>query len=164
MVKSIITILFVHLLSVCLGQVINLDNKIELNASFSSDSLFMGDSLKLNLHFRNNTNNNFSLYPKAIIGLVHNHKEFITYDKPERIVYKLNDICDYDGVVVLKPGERFEYRYSIKVDNNFFYKGENDILIFYHLYDKPLKKKKKKVNKREPILSLWSPIVKIKVL
>lgn len=91
MVRFIITIIFAHLFFVCIGQRSYLDTKIELNASFSSDSIFMEDSLELNLYFRNNKSNNFSLYPKAIIGLIHNHKAFITYDKAERIVYKLND-------------------------------------------------------------------------
>jgi hypothetical protein len=163
MVRIIITTIFAHLFFVCMGQEKHLDNKIELNASFSSDSVLMDDSLELNLYYRNNSGNSFSLYPKAFIGLLQNPKIFITYDKLERMVYKLNDICDYDSVIVLKPNESFEYRYRIKADSNFFYTGVNDISIIYTFNDKPLKKDKKKADKSKVIRSLVSPSIKIRV-
>jgi hypothetical protein len=163
MVRVIITAIFAHLFFVCMSQEKHLDNKIELNASFSSDSVLMDDSLELNLNYRNISSNYFYLYPKAIIGLLQNPKIFITYDKLERMVYKLNDICDYDSVIVLKPGESFEYRYRVKADSNFFYTGENDISIIYTFNDKPLKKGKKKEDKSKVIRSLVSPSIKIRV-
>jgi len=164
MVKYIFTIVFAQVFIICaISQEKPLENEILFRASFSRDSVFMGDSLEIKLYFRNDTNSSFSLYPKAIIGLTHNHKEFITYDKPERIAYKLNCICDYDSVIILNPGEGFENMYHIKAEDNFFYIGMNDILVFYHLYEKPLKWKKYKVDKGKPILSLWSPVVKINV-
>lgn len=66
MVKLFITVLFIHLIIVCQGQEITPGNKIELNSSFSSDVVYMEDSLELILIYRNTSNYNFNLYPKAI--------------------------------------------------------------------------------------------------
>ena len=82
MVRLFIVIIFSHSFFVCTSQVRSLDSKIELNASFSSDIVILQDSLEVVLTYRNTTNDNFNLYPEAIIGLAPNQKAFITYDKP----------------------------------------------------------------------------------
>lgn len=162
MVKIIIITISAHFFFLCMIQEVYSDNKINLNASFSSDSVIMGDSLDLILYYKNITNDNFSLYPKAIIGLGRNHEVFITYDKAERIAYILNLFTNYDSIVSLKPGEEFKYTFNIVADSNFFYEGENEVYVYYRLFDKlPDNKKRKKYG--ELILSLEAPPIKITI-
>ena len=163
MVKFIIIIIFTHLVFVCMGQENYLDNKMELNASFSCDSVYIEDSLEVILQYRNISNEYINLYPKAIIGLSHNHNFFITYDKAERIAYILNLYTNYDSIVNLKPGEEFKYTFNIVADSQFFYEGENVVYVYYRLFDKPKNIKKQKRTKRGPVLSLQSPAIKIMV-
>lgn len=161
MVRVIIIIIYTHLFFVGVGQVTH--NEIGLNASFSCDKVFMGDSLELFLNFRNLTKDNFCLYPKATLALGHDHEVFITYDRPGRVAYILNQFTDYDSILCIKPGEVAKYTFNIVADSNFFYKGENEVIVYYHLFDKPLMQKRRRTDKGKPILSLWSPPVKIYV-
>lgn len=161
MVKIILTIVIAHLFLVSLCQEKDFDKKIELNASVNTDSIDMEDTLEVNLIFKNVSNSYISFYPNAIIGMIHDHKEFITYDNQEKIAYKLHDKCNYDSVFALKPGQGLKYIYRIKASENFFNEGANNILFFYHLYEMPLNKGKQKVYKKKAILSLWSSPIEI---
>jgi hypothetical protein len=165
MVRFILMLLLTHLFLLCASQEKSHEKEIKLNASFSEDSVFIGDSLKLNLYYKNISNSDYILYPKAIIGLVRNMKAFITYESPARISYQLNDICNYDSVIHLKPGEEFKNTFNIRVNRNFFYEGENSVLVYYHFLEKPpIKKRLFGKSKRELILSLRSPPIKIVVI
>jgi len=162
MVKLIFTFIVLSLVF-CQGQEYQVKKELILNASFSSDTVIMGDTLSLILCYRNNTNSYVDLYPKAIIGLSHNHQAFIFYESPERIVYLLNDYCDYDSVFRLETSEFYKYTFNIKIDSSFFYEGENNILVFYHFYDNQPEQNNRKKNTAGPSLILWSPEIKIHV-
>lgn len=152
-----------HLCFICEGQEYE-KKEIEFYASFSREPVFMEDSIELNLYYKNNSNSYVDLYPKAIIGLSHNHKEFISYESAAKIVYRLNNSCNYDSVVRIEPKGLYKYTFDLKVDSSFFYKGENNILVFYHLYDRPINNDNRKKDKRKPRLTLWSPVVRINVI
>lgn len=159
MVRFIFTIIFAQILCLCAeSQESNIDNGMLLEASFNVDTIFMEDSLKVHLLFKNTSNTVLDLYPEGIIGLVHNHKEFITYDTPQRITYKLHDFSNTKKVVSLNPGDEYQYDFDILANSNFFYEGENTVLVYYHFFDEP---NKRKCKKREPKLSLWSTPINI---
>lgn len=154
MVRFIFTIIFAQIFCLCAeSQESNTDNGMLLKATFNVDTIFMEDSLKVHLLFKNTSNTVLDLYPEEIIGLVHNHKEFITYDTPQRITYKLHDFSNTKKVVSLNPGDEYQYDFDILANANFFYEGENTVLVYYHFFDEP---NKTKCKKREPELSLWS--------
>lgn len=163
MVKVLFTIIFTYLSLVCIAQDKSLATKIELHASLNRNEVYFGDSLELILNYRNISDDTLWLYPKATIGLGRTEKAFITYDKPERIAYIINFFTSYDSLVNLKPGEEFYYTFNIKADSNFFYKGENEVCVYYHLFDNPQLWKRKKTDKRRPVLSLYSAPIKINV-
>lgn len=147
----------------CVGQVTTSNSEIKFEAFFSKDTVFSDDSLELILEYKNNTANSIKLYPHAIIGMCHNHDTFISYDSAERIAYILSNNCNYDSVTFLEPKGITKYKFKITANCDFFYKGDNYILIFYHFFDKPIKKSFWNKDKRKARLSLWSPIVKIYV-
>ncbi len=146
----------------CHGQENPKVEGISLFASFDTNIVSVGDSLKLKLHFTNNTNTTYTLYPKAIIGLARDLQAFIFYD-PNRVVYKLNSFCDYDSIVYIKPGEKFIYEFDLEVDSNFFFIGENTVKVYYYIFDELTNEKKRRHTKRKPIISLDSQPIKIEV-
>jgi len=159
MVKVIFTIIFAQIFYLCTnGQEKHLDNRVFLEASFSVDTTLMGDSLEVNLLFKNTSDSVFELNPEAVIGLMHNHKEFITYDTPQRISYKLHESSNTEKVIMLHSNGEYQYKFNIIADANFFYEGENSILVYYHFFESP---KKRKCRKQKPKLSLWSAPIKV---
>lgn len=156
MVRIIFILSFLHLYFVCNAQTLN---KIHLNVSFSRSTVIMEDKLKIYLDYVNCTNESINFYPEAIIGVVHNNKAFIFPDKETRILYKLNNTCNYCNIVKIKPHEQFKFTFELKADSNFFYKGNNNIQVFYHLYKEDNHKK----HKNKPILSIWSKVVTLNI-
>jgi len=147
----------------CMGQDKTNKNEIELEAFFREDTVISCDSLELILKYKNNTDNSVKFYPCAIIGMTHNHNEFISYESPERVVYKLTNNCNSDSVTFIEPRGIIKCKFKINAKNAFFYKGENNILIFYHFFEKPNKKSFWNKDERKARLSLWSSIVKVYV-
>jgi hypothetical protein len=154
MVKNLIFILFIFIyINVVHSQ--SIENNIELEVSISEDTVHFNDSLKIILHYKNITKEKLYFYPIGIIGLQHYHPEaFITYSKSERIMYSLNDTCSYDEKQCVSSQKSFNDVYRIKIDSNFFYKGKNNICVFYHFKEHYFKRKKNNSN----IIygSLWS--------
>ncbi len=159
MVKVVFAIIFAQIFCLCTrGQEKHLDDRVLLEASFSIDTALMGDSLKVNLLFKNTSDSVIKLNPEAVIGLTHNHKYFITYDTPQRICYILHEFSNIEKVVMLYPKGEYQYEFNIIADANFFYEGENSILVYYHFFESP---KKRKCRKQKPKLSLWSAPIKV---
>ncbi|GHT80113.1 hypothetical protein AGMMS50262_24190 [Bacteroidia bacterium] len=163
MVRLLFIIVFVHLFIACVGQEVVSDNKMILNASFSKDSVFIGDSLKITLYYKNNSAYTLKLYLEGRIIIRHYHPDlFITYDTTERIAYILREYSNPDSIVWLKPGEEIQSTFDIEAKESFFYEGKNIVTVCYrNIWDKPTKNKKRKKTKQEPIWLLWSPPIKI---
>lgn len=166
MVRLIIIMIFANLSFACIGQ----KKDIELKASFCRDSVFVNESLELILCFKNNSNKSFKLYPKAFTAMMHYSEYFITYESIDRMIYILNDIRDYNSVILLNPQEEFIYKYEIKADSKFFYKGKNEVFVFYRLFGTSWNDKKqreydkgrRKKDKEEDLL-LSSSVIEIKI-
>jgi hypothetical protein len=146
-----------------MGQEVASDNKIMLSASFSKDSVFIGDSLKITISYKNNSEDTLKLYLEGRITIWHYHPDlFITYDTTERIAYILREYSDRDSIVWLNPGEEIQSTFDIEAKESFFYIGGNIVRACYrNIWDKPTKNKKRKRTKQEPTLLLWSPPIKI---
>lgn len=113
------------------------NNGIELNLSFDKNPVFLGDSLELRLTYRNRTSEVIDFYPEACIGLFRHDTVFISYETAERIGIILNNVINYDSLVILKPNEEYECAYKILVDSSFFYLRENEVYFNYYFFDKP---------------------------
>lgn len=161
-----IILLFVQLFSfydISLSQEEDTEKKMILWALVSKDTVFMGDTLKVIVSYKNNTDDFFLIHPQSLIGLVHNHEYFITYDSPDRITYKLKEFTDYDSIINLRPKEEYKQIFCISADSKFFYEGENTISVYYRVFEFPSFKKKRKKSKKEPVVLLWSNPIKIYV-
>ncbi len=163
MVKNfIIILLFSISIFSSKGQRFSIESEIDLSVNSSKDTVCIGDSLIIILSYENKTKADIIFFPNAIIGITHYHPDkFISYDTPQRIIYRLNNVCSNVEYINLKPEEVITKTYGIIADSNFFYEGDNIVLAFYHFYNKPLNKKRRRLDKSPPVLSLWSSPVKI---
>lgn len=153
MVRIIFILSFLQFYIACNAQKFN---EIQLKISFSRCTVLMEDTLKIYLDYVNCTNDSIIFYPDAIIGLVHNNNNaFIFPNKETRILYKLNNTSNHSNSVKMKPNEQFRDTFDLKADNLFFYKGNNNIQLFYHFY----KDDKQKKHHNKPTLSIWSQVV-----
>ena len=152
MVKNSVFILFFFIyMNIVHSQTI--ENKIDFSILITKDTMHFNDTLEIVLNYKNITKEKIYFYPNAIIGLIHYHPEaFITYDNPKRIMYSLNDTCTYYEKQFIPSQKSFNDVYRIKVDSNFFYKGKNNICVFYHFKEYNFKQKKKNIIYG----SLWS--------
>ena len=128
MVKVIITCIYWFLFLNINAQIYN--NSIDLNISINQDTVLRGESIKLNLLFKNISDSCFSVYPKGIYILTTSQPGILGF--PMR---NLRDKCDYDIIIKLCPNETFKYALNVPIDN-FFFKGKNYISISYIIYDK----------------------------
>jgi hypothetical protein len=161
MVGFLISIFYLLQSYTCEGQVNTNKHEMELVAFFSCDTVLMGDSVDLVLTYQNNTDSSLVFYPYGIIGMSHDHKVFITYEFPERIVYRLSNYCNYDSIVLIKPKAQISYTFKVSVNDCFFYKGENNLLVFYSFFGKPAKKSMWIKKERKARLSFWSNNTKV---
>ena len=172
MVRLVVAIILINLSLVCVGQ----DNGIEFKASFNRDSVTIDDSLEVKLCYKNTSDAILQLFPKAIIAIGHHYDYFYSYDNVDRMMYILNDVCDYDSIVLLKPNEEFIQTLNIKIDSKFFNHFDNAVYIYYWFSDKPWNDKifisywlfnkswydrHRKIGKKD--LFLKSSVIKIKV-
>jgi hypothetical protein len=158
--------IFTHLFIVCEAQNAISADKITLTAFFSNDNIVMGDSLKITISFKNNSEDTLKLYPEGRVSFSHYHPNvFIHYSMIERIAYILREYSNRDSIVWLKQGEEIQYAFDITAKNSFFYVGENTVYVQYrNIWDKPVKKKQRQKTEQEPVFFLYSPPIKITVI
>ena len=162
--------MFLNLYLINVGQKSGFFQNIDFNASFSKDSVLMNDTLDIHIYFKNNSDEIVKLHPKGFLCILPDVSMFITYESTNRMMYIVNNFCDYESVVLLKPQEEFKYTLSIKANADFFYNGLNSIFVFYRfpctsLKDKAQREydKKQKDKYKEEVLLLSSPKFTINV-
>jgi hypothetical protein len=167
MIKLIALIIFLNLYLSCLSQPKDYSGTVKFQDSFNKDSLLVNEFYELDIFFKNISNNNIKLFPKGIVFISHDASCFITYESNDRMMYILNNTCDYDSIVILKPGEEFKYTWSIMADPKFFFIGENDVCVFYRfeniISDNKKQRKNNSRNVSKENIALLSPNIKIKV-
>lgn len=168
MVRLIFTMIFIHIIVLCIGQQTTAENKILFNASFDKDSVFMGDTLKITISYKNNSEDTLKLYSEGRVAMYHYHPTmFINYESIERAFYILCEYSNRNSIIWLKPGEEFQYTFDIKAKKEFFYEGENTVKVYYrNIWDEPAeykKRKKQKIAKQDTTIVLYSPPIKITV-
>lgn len=129
MVKIVFLIL-VSMLNLCKVYSQRIEDCLRLNISVVTDTVQYGDSLQLNVFFKNVTNNKYTFYPMArlVLEKKEQRKAFgVDYDKS----YIVNSEIDLNFTQSLSPNAIYETKYSIFIDPGYFLKGEN---VFYLCY------------------------------
>jgi len=168
MVRLIFTMIFIHVIVLCVGQKTIAENKILFSASFNKDNVFMGDSLKITISFKNDSKDTIQLYSEGRVVITHYHPTiFITYESDERLGCILREYSNRNSIIWLKPKEEIKYNFDIEVKKSFFFEGENTVRVYYrNIWDAPAeykKRKKQKIKEQDTIIVLHSPPIKIAV-
>lgn len=149
-------------------QARQLNQCIKLNVSLPKDTANFGDKLELNICFVNRSGDRVVFYPEAVIGITHyNPNVFINYDSAERIIYYLNNKLSTKNAITLMPNESFLLEYNVTVNENFFYKGNNRLQVFYRFYDTNRKRIRKMIQPDDQIQNelgpFWSHVFTLEV-
>jgi len=168
MVRLIFTMVFIHIIVLGVGQKTTAENKILISASFNKDSVFVGDSLKITISYKNNSKDTIKLYSKGRVVMSHYHPMlFITRELTEGIWYVFREYSNRNSIIWLKPKEEIQETFDIEAKKDFFYEGENMVNVYYrNIWDDPVeykKRKKQKNTEQEPTIMLYSPPIKITV-
>jgi hypothetical protein len=159
--------IFIHIIVLCVGQKTTAENKILFSASFNKDSVFMGDSLKITIFYKNDSEDTLKLYSEGRVVITHYSTMFITYDSDERLGYILREYFKKDSIIWLKPKEEIKYTFDIEVKDGFFFEGENTVRVYSrNIWDDPAeykKRKKQKIVKQDTTIVLYSSPIKITV-
>lgn len=163
MVRLIFTLIFVHIIVLCVGQTTAAGNKILFSASFNKDTVFIGDSLTLTISFKNESEDTLKLYSEGRVVISHYHPDlYISYESMERAFYILREYTNPNSIIWLKPKEEFQYTFDIEVKGSFFYDGENTVYVSYrNIWNDPVEYKKRKTTEREPKIMFDSSPIKI---
>jgi hypothetical protein len=157
--------IFIHVTVVCVGQKTTAENKILFSASFNKDSVFMGDSLKITVSYKNDSEDTLKLYSEGRVVITHYSTMFITYESDERLGYILREYSNRNSIIWLKPKEEIKYTFDIEAKEGFFFEGENTVRVYYrNIWDDPVeykKRKKQKIKEQDTIIVLHSPPIKI---
>lgn len=168
MVRLIFTMIFIHIIVLCVGQKATDENEILFSVSFNKDIVFMGDSLKITISFKNDSEDTLKLYSEGRVVISHYHPTlFITYESDEKLGYILREYSNRNSIVWLKPKEEIKYTFDIEAKEGFFFRGENTVSAYYrNILNNPAeykKRKKQKIKEQDTIIVLHSPPKKITV-
>jgi len=164
MVRLIFTTIFIHIIVLCAGQKVTAEkNKILFSASFNKDTVFMGDSLKITIFFKNDSEDTLKLYSEGRVVISHYHPDiFINYESMERAFYILREYSNRNRIIWLKPKEEFQYTFDIEAKESFFYEKTNTVRVSYRsIWDAPAEYKKRKKTEQEPTTMLYSSPIEI---
>jgi hypothetical protein len=134
---------------------------MDLYFQLTADTICLGDSVSLNLFYKNKLNRNIVFSPDAIVQMFAKNAEsedisIFFSDRYVKSVYTLNPTLG-NKVVILKPGDLYDVSYSIKITEEYFFNGMNNIQIYYYF------KTSKRYVKRTGVLQgiLWAPVNRI---
>jgi hypothetical protein len=114
---------------------------LSLHIQFDKDTICMGDSLTLDIEFRNKTLEDVEFYPYCFQKLSQPFANFETY---ESLI--LNNVADFTKLVKLSPDSIYKISIIIKPDSGLIHHRMNNIFMYYHC-PKLKGKKFKKYNK-----------------
>lgn len=108
----------------------NIEDYLELKVSVTSDTVYYGDSLLLNITFKNLTDKKCIFYPRARFVLEKN-VEISAFGLDYDGTYVINNRNDLTFAQELFPNILYEMTYPVYIDSRYFSKGEN---LFYLCY------------------------------
>lgn len=117
-----------------------IDNYLELELRFTSDTVKIGEEVELNVVFKNKTDTALQFYPKAVIYIT---KPFVAFGIDS--AYPISDTLDITKTAEIKPRATYIYTYNVLINEKFFKIGENPLVLHYRC--KELKGKYKAYNK-----------------
>jgi len=117
-----------------------INNFLELELRFTMDTVKIGETVELNMIFRNKTDTTLQFYPKAVIHIT---KPFVAFGID--CAYLINDTLDITKIAEIKPRAVCIYTYNVLVNEKFFKIGENSLTLNYRCNE--LKGKDKVYNK-----------------
>ena len=114
-----------------------IDNYLKLVFSFSSDTVRIGDRVKLNVLFINKTDSAAQFYPKSVIYLT---KPFVAFGIDNAI--PINDTLDLRKTVKINPKETYIETWDILINKDFFVVGINQLTLYFRCNERKRKDKK----------------------
>lgn len=169
MVRFLFTVLLIPVFMVGVAQKTSAENKILFSASFNKDTVPMGDSLKITLSFKNESEDTVKFCAEGRVVISHYRPDvFITDESMERTFYVLREYSNPERIIRLKPKEEFQCTFNIEAKESFFYEKVNTVSVSYRsLWDDPVeykKRKKQQKMQKESANMLYSAPVKITVV
>ncbi|NLE05704.1 MAG: hypothetical protein GX638_13025 [Crenarchaeota archaeon] len=98
---------------------------LDIELSFSADSIKYGEYLNVSVLYRNKTDTLLTFYPKAIVFLA---KPLVGFEYES---YSLNDTLDATLIAEVKPKSTYLYTFKILVKAPFFTKEYNHLRLGY---------------------------------
>jgi len=139
----------------------DVSGEVLLQISLNKDSVFFGDTVSINLYFKNNSDSVVYFSNDAKMGLSHYRPNvLISYGSFERMYYSLNDsISDISNSPILQ-GQTFEITFKVVIKESFFYPEKDSFQLLYNSAFSGDKIRTKRLNKKglAPLILLSNPI------
>ena len=100
-------------------------NYLEMELSFSADTIKYGELLNVNILYRNKTDTLLSFYPKSFIYLA---GPFVGFDYES---YWVHGFVDATYSVEIEPKSTYLHTFEIPINPPFFIKGDNRLKLAY---------------------------------
>lgn len=102
----------------------DINHFLEFRAIFPSDTLRIGETVRIEVLFKNKSDSTIRLFPVAITVLTRIYGM-------EAEIYPINIPYDYSKSIELKPKAIYSCSYFIQIEKSFFVLGENVFHITY---------------------------------
>jgi hypothetical protein len=99
---------------------------VSLSIQFDRDTINMGDSLILNIEFRNKTTKDIEFYPECFQFLT---QPSVVFGRDKSLV--INEVSDLTKLISLPPNGIYAQKVILKSDNTFLDFGINSICLYY---------------------------------
>ncbi|MCQ2229633.1 MAG: energy transducer TonB [Bacteroidales bacterium] len=103
-----------------------------ITLSFSSDSVRYGDDIDVCITITNVSNSSRTISSHALVELYHSESDNYGYSHAYSFLPPISACQDY--YVHLKPNEKYQYKYVLKVSSDFFQEGTNDLSAQYRYW------------------------------
>jgi hypothetical protein len=129
--KVLISLLFFGIMTSCKcinhpTHCKNIDDFLKLEFSFKMDTVRIGETVEINVIFKNKTDKMFQFYPNASLYIT---KPFVAFGVD--FAFPVCDTLDFTKTDVIKPRAINFYRYDILINKNFFKLGDNRLVMHY---------------------------------
>ena len=104
---------------------------LEMELSFSAYTVKHGESLYVNVLYRNKTDSLLLFYPKAVIRLTRSFVGFVNFVDLEYESYWVHDLLDATFCVEIEAKSTYLQTFEISINSPFFIEGDNRLTLAY---------------------------------
>ena len=107
----------------------DIESYISMSVSSSDDTICIGDTLWIKIELKNITKDTIKIYPRGIFFLEFDHP---VYDNRDLI--QISDRITKKEEALVYPNKYVYYECSVKIDDSFFRKGNNEFKVNHITY------------------------------